>query len=126
MNRRLFCASVVFFAVCLLGCDDLLGGGDDWPGTYDLLTIDGQVLPVRYNGFEITSGFIRLNGDRTCFLQFGLHIIDDPPDKVYLDTLRTTFEKEGDDLTIAGTMEAKLSGRRIELWTNSREHVFLK
>jgi hypothetical protein len=70
MMRRRACLTLLASFFAIAGCGDSGTGPDDISGRYELMTIDGVMLPFTTiqlgNEFpEVTSGFIQLNSDGT-------------------------------------------------------------
>ncbi len=68
--RRLLILTTALLAGGLLpacGDDDDITGPESVAGTYFLQTVNGEALPVNFEGGQLTAGSIRLNSDGTYF-----------------------------------------------------------
>jgi hypothetical protein len=107
--------------------DDGTGPGSIF-GTYTLITINGEELPVEIApGFEITAGSVRLNSDNTYVLSFTLRLdgttdtVDDPGTFTVVDGSIIQFT--GGE---AGNFSGTVSGNTLTIVEEGDTLVFRK
>jgi hypothetical protein len=113
--RRLLILTTTLLAVALLtacGGDDTTGGDDDNTGpgsifgTYTLITVNGEDLPVEVPPFTITSGTLRLNSDNTYSVSTPAIFQGEPA--TFTDT--GTFTVDGSTIQFSGVSSGDFSG----------------
>ena len=114
--RRLLILTITLLAVALLtacGGDDTTGGDEDNTGpgsifgTYTLITVNGEELPVEIQaGITITSGTLRLNSDNTYSISTPAIFQDEPV--TFTDT--GTFTVDGSTIQFSGVSSGDSSG----------------
>ena len=115
--RRLLILTTTLLAVALLtacGGEDTTGGDDDNTGpgsifgTYTLITVNGEELPVEVvpPGITITSGTLRLNSDNTYSVSTPAIFQGEPV--TLTDT--GTFTVDGSTIQFSGVSSGEFSG----------------
>ena len=111
-------ATAAALSVTLVACDDdsdlpTLGGPRIVTGTFDLVTIDGQALPVTIIDettfvVEVLSGSITLNPDRSCIIQESYRETENGVVSNTSVTLACEYTASGSSITIVDENDEQL------------------
>ena len=106
------------------------------PGTYNLTTVDGAVLPLTVLDLgayqaKLVSGTLRLSSDGTYSLQFSLRIEDSGNVRTTADSDGGLWNVNGNAITLASTQRdisrtGTVSGNSMTLQSSSRVLVLTK
>ena len=134
MIRRVFLAFLVFG---LVACDDDSTGPEDIAGTYTLVTVDGEALPVVAEEIgttyviELTAGSATLHEDLTCSLGFTQRVTDNGTVTTGTSTTLCTYTLNDGALTLTlpplnDTIDGSISGSTLTLNGNVGVLVYRK
>lgn len=122
MRRILILATTALLLGGLLAaCDgDSTGPGSIF-GTYILVTVNGEEVPVEIEGIEMTAGWIRLDSDSTYTISMTVNgVTPDPGDG--------TFTVDGSSIEFTGdiNMTGTISGNTLTIVDQGTTCVFRK
>jgi hypothetical protein len=122
MRRFLVLATTALLASGLLtACGDDSTEPTSIFGTYNLVTVNGEEVPVEIQGFEITAGWIRLDSDSTYTISMTVDgAIPDPGDG--------TFTVDGSSIEFSGDYigNGTISGNTLTIVDEGNTFVFRK
>ncbi len=122
LMRLCFALAMAWAAGGLLSaCGDDGTGPASIFGTYTLLTVNGQEVPVEIQGIEITAGWIRLDSD-------GTYTISMTIDGVPPDPGDGTFTVDGSNIEFSGDYigSGTISGNTLTIVDEGNTFVFRK
>ena len=112
-------ATAAALSATLVACDDdsdlpTLGGPRIVTGTFDLVTIDGQALPVTIIDettfvVEVLSGSITLNPDRSCIIEESYRETENGVVSNTSVTLACEYTASGSSITIVDENDEQLN-----------------
>src|SRR5688572_10432079 len=95
-------------ALAIGGCaDDGSGPGDDAAGTYELISVNGAILPVVFeeNGVreEVQSGVLQLNTNGTFTVTFNYRVTENGAVTNLTETENGTWTESGNTVTVVNS-----------------------
>ena len=131
-------ATVAALSTTLVACDEnsdlpTLGGPKIVTGTFSLVTVDGQVLPVNIQNDEtrvvdVTAGAITLNPDRSCVIEESYRQIENGIESNTSVTMACEYTASGTALAITDengeTLNATLVDGRLTYTFSGLEYAY--
>jgi hypothetical protein len=121
MRRSLILATVLGGGL-ITACGDSTGPGSIF-GTYTLVSINGEQLPVDLDGIEVSAGWVRLDSDST----YAASLTADFGSGPETETTTGNFAVEGSTIDFdEGLLTGTVSGNTLTLIDNWGTWVFRK